>query len=108
MKITGKIEAINEKSYVNKTTKVEAKFLEVHFAEDKPNEEFPESLLMTVFGDRVDNFLQYNKVGDAGELQFNMRVKPSKDGRLFNQITFFRLDKVAKQEPVATEDSLPF
>jgi len=110
MKITGQIKAINEKSYVSKKTNEESKFLEVLV--EQVGEQYPESVLATVFGDKIDNFEKYNNVGDFGELQFNLRARES-NGRYFNQISVFRFDKVekpqAEQQVEEEEDgNLPF
>ncbi len=111
MKLRAEIKKVNEKFYTNKETNEQNSFLEVLFEER--NEQYPESVLVTVFGDKKENFNKYNKVGDYGDLQFNLRAKEAKDGRIFNQHNYFRFDKVQAEAPAtATEEDnsgdLPF
>ncbi len=109
MKITGELKAITEKFYTAKQSGEEVKYLEVLIQER--GDDYPMSLVATVFGDKVENFLKYNKVGAYGDLQFNLRARESEKG-IFNQITVFRFDKQeeqrAEQEDAQGADDLPF
>lgn len=108
MKITGELKAITEKFYTAKQSGEEVKYLEVLIQER--GDDYPMSLVATVFGDKVENFLKFNKVGAYGDLQFNLRAKES-NGRYFNQLSVFRFDKVNEETPAPAEpvnDDLPF
>jgi len=108
MKITGELKAITEKFYTAKQSGEQVKYLEVLIQER--GDDYPMSLVATVFGDKVENFLKFNKVGAYGDLQFNLRAKES-NGRYFNQLSVFRFDKVNEETPAPAKqvnDDLPF
>ena len=108
MKLRGEIKSINEKFFTAKDGS-ETKYLEVKV--EQKDEQYPMSIVANVFGDKVENFLKFNKVGNYGDLSINVRVKESK-GRLFNSISVWRFDKVQEETtPGVEEDNsgdLPF
>jgi len=62
------------------------------------------------YAEFVDKFIEFNKVGDSVEVEFNIRGKEY-NGRIYNNLSHWRCDKVSAGEPVAQgegEDSLPF
>ena len=107
MKLRGEIKSINEKFFTAKDGS-ETKYLEVHV--EQKDEQYPMAIVANVFGDKVENFLKFNKVGAFGDLSINVRVKESK-GRLFNSISVWRFDKVEAIAPAVSEEptsDLPF
>ena len=110
MELNGKIEKVTESFWTNPETQEIVKTLNVLVIEQK--DQYPSSIVANVFGtERADQFLKYNKVGDVGKLSFNSRTKES-NGRIFNQISYYRFDKIAKVETnqvaPAEEGDLPF
>jgi len=62
------------------------------------------------FSEFVDKFIEFNKVGDKVEVEFNIRGKEY-NGRIYNNLSHWRCDKVSTGEPLAQEDEssdLPF
>tara|TARA_R110001632_G_C11150407_1_gene397327 strand:+ start:34 stop:333 length:300 start_codon:yes stop_codon:yes gene_type:complete len=88
MDFKGTIKAIKEVRLPNS----EDMFLEVLLEENVA--EYPNSMLVNVWGESVKNFQKFNKVGDNGTAQINSRAKKGKDGiRYFNSLTLWRFDK---------------
>ena len=60
------------------------------------------------FVEHLDNFLQFNKVGDKVEVEFTIRGSEY-NGKIYNNLNHWRIDKledvVAKEED---KDILPF
>ena len=108
MKLRGEIKTITEKFFTSKDG-AETKYLEVKV--EQKDEQYPMSIVANVFGDKVENFLKFNKVGAYGDLSINVRVKES-NGRLFNSVSVWRFDKVeTAPAPAEQEDNsgdLPF
>ena len=62
------------------------------------------------FAEFVDKFIEFNKVGDQVEVEFNIRGKEY-NGRIYNNLSHWRCDKVSAEAPVAqgeVVDDLPF
>ena len=65
------------------------------------------------YADFVDKFIEFNKVGDAVEVEFNIRGKEY-NGRVYNSLSHWRCDKVGgipTQDPTPAQelvDDLPF
>ena len=107
MKITGKLDKIQDKEFTNKEGETIA-YLEIQVTETES--QYPNSLVANVFGDKVANFKKFNNVGDYGTLQFNSRVKESTRGA-FNSIAVYRFDKETQVQETQTADEgkeLPF
>lgn len=61
------------------------------------------------YAEFVDKFIEFNKVGDQVEVEFNIRGKEY-NGRIYNNLSHWRCDKVSTGEPAAQgeESDLPF
>jgi len=62
------------------------------------------------YAEHIDNFLQFNKVGDVVEVEFTIRSSEY-NGKIYNNLNHWRCDKVemSPSEAVTTEkDDLPF
>ena len=62
------------------------------------------------YAEFVEKFIEFNKVGDSVEVEFNIRGKEY-NGRIYNNLSHWRCDKVSTDAPVQQgeeEDSLPF
>lgn len=56
------------------------------------------------FASHVDNFIQYNKVGDNVEVEFTVRGREYQ-GRIYNSLSHWKIDKV---DSVNNGDDLPY
>lgn len=88
----------------------------IEFTVTEPSGDYPQSAKFRLFGaDKVDNFLQYNKVGDDVEVSFNLKTNTYKKNT-YNSLDAWKVFKqkadAKKQEdlaPVGNEDDdLPF
>lgn len=115
LKFTGVItEVLDVKS--GESANGEWKALEFLVVENK--EDYPQSALFRLFGaEKVDNFLQYNKVGNLVEVSFNLKTNQSKDKkRHFNSLDAWRVYKLKETPSEETpenetgedNDDLPF
>lgn len=62
------------------------------------------------YAEFVDKFIEFNKVGDQVEVEFNIRGKEYND-RIYNNLSHWRCDKVSagNELPVSQgEEPLPF
>ena len=60
------------------------------------DKEYPESVLMEIYGDtKTENFFKYNALGDLVTAEFNIRAKTLSDGRRFNNISVWKVSKIA-------------
>ena len=61
------------------------------------------------YAEFVEKFIEFNKVGDQVEVEFNIRGKEY-NGRIYNNLSHWRCDKVSTDAPVAqgVESDLPF
>jgi len=60
------------------------------------------------YAEHVDNFIEYNKIGDEVEVEFSIRGNEY-NGRVYNSLSHWRCDKVEQAAPVADDGSgLPF
>ncbi|QDP51094.1 MAG: hypothetical protein Unbinned3907contig1000_37 [Prokaryotic dsDNA virus sp.] len=61
------------------------------------------------YAEHVDNFIEYNKVGDIVEVEFNIRGKEY-NGRIYNSLSHWRCDKVVKEvkQENVLETDMPF
>lgn len=56
----------------------------------------------------VDNFIQYNKVGDEVDVEFDIRGREY-NGRIYNDLSHWKIEKIGQGQPkVEQEDDLPF
>ena len=58
----------------------------------------------------VDNFIQYNKVGDEVEVEFTIRGREYQ-GKIYNDLSHWKIEKIGQSEqpaPMAMDDNLPF
>lgn len=56
----------------------------------------------------VDNFIQYNKVGDQVEVEFTIRGREYQ-GRVYNELSHWKSEKIGQAiEQVPAGDDLPF
>ena len=63
------------------------------------------------YASHVDNFIQYNKVGDEVEVEFDIRSREY-NGKTYNDLSHWKLEKVISDKPIEMEeapgDDLPF
>jgi hypothetical protein len=55
----------------------------------------------------VDNFIQYNKVGDEVEVEFTIRGREYQ-GKVYNDLSHWKIEKIGQSAPLEVEDNLPF
>lgn len=85
----------------------------IEFLVKEEKDSYPQACLFRLFGvEKVDNFLQYNKVGAMVDVSFNLAANELDDGRVFNNISAWKVFK-AKGDEVADDDEgddgdLPF
>jgi len=90
MIIEGKITWVSE---VRNTGKENGVTIEV----TEQNKQYPESVLIEIYGDqKVENFFKYNALNDLVKAEFNIRAKELADGRRFNNISSWRIDKASE------------
>jgi hypothetical protein len=90
MIIEGKITWVSE---VRNTGKENGVTIEV----TEQNKQYPESVLIEIYGDqKVENFFKYNELGDLVKAEFNIRAKELADGRRFNNISLWRIEKASQ------------
>jgi len=105
LKLTGTIKMIGE------VQTFDSGFKKVEFVVTTA-EQYPQDVKFEITQDKVDNFLQYNKVGDEVEVSFNIRGNEY-NGKYYVNLQAWKVFKAAKQqevqgeEPIAEED-LPF
>ena len=102
-KFTGKIDKILD----SKTGKgANGNWKSIEFLVKEEKDEYPQACLFRLFGvDKVDNFLQYNKVGSMVDVSFNLNANELDDGRVFNNISAWKVFK-AKDEVVVEDDDI--
>jgi len=60
------------------------------------------------YAEHVDNFIEYNKIGDEVEIEFTIRGNEY-NGKVYNSLSHWRCDKVSKPEKILDDgSSLPF
>jgi hypothetical protein len=92
MKFVGKITNILEVVEVGANKKVEFVVTEIEV-------QYPQSVKFGIFGtDKVDKFIQYNKVDQIVEVLFNFKTNEYQ-GKYFTSIDAWRVNKVESTEP---------
>lgn len=87
----------------------------VSFIGEETEGEYPKSIGFEIFGqDKVDKFLQYNKVGDEVEVSFNLESREY-NGRIYTTARAWKVWNLQTQASAAPaevaeeeEDDLPF
>lgn len=107
MKITGEITKILD---VQSGTTDRGDWKKINFLVDT-KEEYNNLYYFTLFGaEKVDNFQQYNKVGDKVDVSFNVQTREW-EGKYFTDLQAWKVFK-AQEDKVAEissgNDSLPF
>ena len=60
------------------------------------------------YAEHVDNFIEYNKIGDEVEVEFTIRGNQY-NGRVYNSLSHWRCDKVGAEKVESNnEGGLPF
>ena len=91
MKFSGKITNILEVVEVGTNKKVE-------FVVTETSGQYPQSAKFSIFGtDKVDKFLQYNKVDQEVEVHFNFKTTEWQ-GKYFTNNEAWRVSKVQSEE----------
>ena len=92
MKFNGKITNILEVVEVGANKKVEFVVTEIEV-------QYPQSVKFGIFGtDKVDKFMQHNKVDQIVEVLFNFKTNDYQ-GKYFTSIDAWRVNKVESTEP---------
>lgn len=113
LKVTGTITSISDvQTGVSKANKKE--WAKLEFAIETGGE-YPKTVAFTVFGaEKVDKFIQYNKVGDEVEVSFDPTSREY-DGRYYTDLNAWKVwglnrgDKSPEPAEVGEEDDdLPF
>jgi hypothetical protein len=92
LKFNGKITNILEVIEVGANKKVEFVVTEIEV-------QYPQAVKFGIFGtDKVDKFLQYNKVDQIVEVLFNFKTNDYQ-GKYFTSIDAWRVNKVESTEP---------
>ena len=92
MKFNGKITNILEVIEVGANKKVEFVVTEIEV-------QYPQAVKFGIFGtDKVDKFIQYNKVDQIVEVLFNFKTNDYQ-GKYFTSIDAWRVNKVESTEP---------
>lgn len=50
------------------------------------------------YASHVDNFIQYNKVGNEVEVEFDIRGREY-NGRIYNDLSHWKIEKVGQEQP---------
>ena len=113
LKVTGTITSISDVQ--TGTSKAGNEWAKLEFAIETGGD-YPKTVAFTVFGaDKVDKFIQYNKVGDEVEVSFDPQSREH-EGRFYTDLNAWKvwgLNRGNKAQPVAVEaedeeDDLPF
>lgn len=57
--------------------------------------QYPNSLVLDIYGnERVENFFKYNELNDNVSVEFNSKVFTTTDGRKFNNLSSWKIQKV--------------
>jgi single-strand DNA-binding protein len=92
MKFNGKITNILEVIEVGANKKIE-------FVVTETEGQYPQAVKFGIFGtEKVDKFLQYNKVDQEVEVLFNFKTNEWQ-GKYFTSIDVWRVNKVESTEP---------
>jgi hypothetical protein len=92
MKFVGKITNILEVIEVGANKKVE-------FVVTETEVQYPQAVKFGIFGtEKVDKFIQYNKVDQIVEVLFNFKTNDYQ-GKYFTSIDAWRVNKVESTEP---------
>jgi hypothetical protein len=92
MKFNGKITNILEVIEVGANKKIE-------FVVTETEGQYPQAVKFWIFGtEKVDKFLQYNKVDQEVEVLFNFKTNEWQ-GKYFTSIDAWRVNKVESTEP---------
>jgi hypothetical protein len=92
MKFVGKITNILEVIEVGANKKVE-------FVVTETEVQYPQAVKFGIFGtEKVDKFLQYNKIDQEVEVLFNFKTNEWQ-GKYFTSIDAWRVNKVESTEP---------
>ncbi len=92
MKFVGKITSILEVVEVGANKKVE-------FVVTETEVQYPQAVKFGIFGtEKVEKFLQYNKVDQEVEVLFNFKTNDYQ-GKFFTSIDAWRVNKVESTEP---------
>ena len=62
------------------------------------------------YASHVDNFIQYNKVGDNVEVEFDIRGREY-NGKTYNDLSHWKIEKIGQggqEQPKEENDLLPF
>lgn len=108
LKLTGKIKQIGEVQIFD------SGFRKLEFV-ITTLEQYPQDVKFEIIKDRIDNFIQYNKVGQEVEVSFNVRGNEY-NGRYFVNLQAWKVFKTTQAEaeqPKAetveeVKDDLPF
>ena len=86
----------------------------ISFLVKEVKDEYPQSAVFKLFGtEKVDNFIQYNKVGKLVDVSFNLKANPgSSEGQFFNNLDAWKVFGVpaegSKSDDSPADDDLPF
>ncbi len=53
----------------------------------------------------IDNFIQYNKVGDEVEVEFDIRGREY-NGRTYNELSHWKIEKVGQGQPLQMDEPI--
>lgn len=109
LKLTGKIKQIGE------IQEFDSGFRKLEFV-ITTSEQYPQDVKFEIIKDKIDNFVQYNKVGQEVEVSFNVRGNEY-NGRYFVNLQAWKVFKTTQSEGTTEvkqenkqeeEDDLPF
>lgn len=102
MQITGTIQGVSPVQSGTSSTGNTWKKCEVVITEDR---EYGDSVCVTAFGDKCDIASALQK-GMKGTIHFNIRTR-TYNGKVFNDINFWRWEGAVAQQPVASVSPAP-
>lgn len=104
LKLTGTIKMIGEKQTF------ESGFTKVEFVLTT-NDQYPQDIKLELVKDKVDNFIQYNKVGDVVDVAFNVRGNEY-NGKYYVNLQAWKVFKADSKPAIPQqeeeEQDLPF
>jgi len=110
LKVKGTIQTIGEIQTIGTGEK---SFQKLYFTIDT-GEQYDSMVAFEVFSqDKVEQFLKWNKVGDAVTVKFNIKTREY-NGQYYTTLSYWRCEKDSSQTPeekavpVEDENDLPF
>jgi len=98
-KLSGTIKLIGEKQTFD------SGFQKVEFVVTTNDEKYPQDIKFEITQDKVDDFIKYNKVGKAVDVDFNVRGNEYK-GKYYVSLTAWKVFKSEASAP-ATDIGIP-